>query len=125
MLEIEIIRHLDVFALLSLNLRHLAQLRTDSTLVISNSKSIDNIESVRQEVSHNPKNSVRSRSELQMSKTFLWRVSREGIERSVICTKFSSCRRSVETITRKGFNLRCHLLKSLAGGNNFFSVRRR
>ena len=41
-------------------------------------RSIDNIESVRQDVTHNPQKSVRRRSEeLQISKTSLWRILRE------------------------------------------------
>ena len=40
-------------------------------------RSIDNIETVRQDVTHNPQNSVRLRSEeLQICKTFLWRLLR-------------------------------------------------
>ena len=44
-------------------------------------RSIDNIESVLQDVTHNPQKSVRRRSEeIQILKTYLWRILSEDLK---------------------------------------------
>ena len=73
-LEMEIITHLAVFALVSLDLRHLAQLRVDSEHPDRSKivRLVASIESARHDVIHNPQRSVRRRSgELQISETTL------------------------------------------------------
>ena len=76
-------------------------------------KSIDNVESVRQDVTHSPRKSVIIRSEeLQISKTSWWLMLREDLE----CYPYTIqlVQKIGQNDTRKGFNLHGYILKSFS-----------